>query len=141
MKKNIYNVLLVLAILFALLCFVFNVIMLIDFADKTVQTVSVLDISFKKIGTRSYVTIRPEFLYFSIFSTIFSLFTLVFLIIVGIKINRAELTYTKDEIAAKVAAMKQARQERKENKQREKDERKKAELRRQLDEIDKKNSD
>nr|DAR84807.1 MAG TPA: Selenoprotein S (SelS) [Caudoviricetes sp.] len=75
------------------------------------------------------------------FIALISLFSMFVLIFTFFKTNRAELIYTKDETAAKVAAMKQARQERKENKQREKDERKKAELQRQLDEIDKKNSD
>lgn len=130
MKKKVYNVLLILAIIFALLCFVFNLIILIDFAD--------LSVSFAK-----YVSFQLEhiFLYFSIFSTLFSLFVLVFLIIIGIKINRAELSYTKDEIAAKVAAMKQARQERKESKQREKEEQKKADLQRQLDELNRKDGE
>lgn len=141
MKKKVYNVLLIIAIIFAFLCFVFNLIMLIDFADKTVQSVSVMDLFYKNIGNRMNVQIRPEFIYFSIFSTLFSLFTLVFLIIIGIKINRAELSYTKDEIAAKVAAMKKARQERKESKQHEKEEQKKADLQRQLDELNKKDGE
>lgn len=130
MKKKVYNVLLIFAIIFALLCFVFNLIILIDFADLTVKFV-----------TMTYVKLKAIFIYLSIFSTLFSLFVLVFLIIIGIKINRAELTYTKEEIAAKVAAMKQARQERKESAQREKDEQKKADLQRQLDELNRKDGE
>ena len=59
----------------------------------------------------------------------------VFLIIIIIFLS------PKDEIAAKVAAMKQARQERKESKQREKEEQKKANLQRQLDELNKKDDE
>ena len=67
-----------------------------------------------------------------------SLFIMFVLIFVFFKINRAELSYTKDEITAKVAAMKKARQERKESKQREKEEQKNADLQRQLDELNRK---
>lgn len=70
-----------------------------------------------------------------------ALFGLILNIMVLITINRAELSYTKDEIAAKVAAMKQARQERKQSAQREKEEQKKADLQRQLDELNKKDGE
>lgn len=59
----------------------------------------------------------------------------IFLIIVVIFLS------PKEEIAAKVAAMKQARQERKESAQREKDEQKKADLQRQLDELNRKDGE
>lgn len=74
----------------------------------------------------------------SLFAALFGFVTNV---LVLITINRAELSYTKDEIAAKVAAMKQARQERKESKQREKEEQKKADLQRQLDELNRKDGE
>lgn len=59
----------------------------------------------------------------------------IFLIIVVIFLS------PKDEIAAKVAAMKQARQERKQSAQREKEEQKKADLQRQLDELNRKDGE
>ena len=66
-----------------------------------------------------------------------SLFSMFVFIFAFFKINRAELSYTKEEIAAKVAAMKQARQERKESVQRERNERKKAKLEDELKKLDK----
>ena len=140
-KKKVYNVLLIIAIAFAFLCFVFNLIMFIDFTDRTVHAVTWFNTVLKNTETFVGFDIKIHFLYFSIFSTLFSLFVLVFLIIIGIKINRAELSYTKDEIAAKVAAMKQARQERKQSAQREKEEQKKADLQRQLDELNRKDGE
>ena len=59
----------------------------------------------------------------------------IFLIIVVIFLS------PKEEIAAKVAAMKQAKRERKESSQREKDEQKKADLQRQLDELNRKDGE
>lgn len=75
------------------------------------------------------------------FIALISLFSMFVFIFAFFKINRAELSYTKDEIAAKVAAMKQARQERKQSAQREKEEQKKADLQRQLDELNRKDGE
>jgi hypothetical protein len=75
------------------------------------------------------------------FIALISILSIFIFVCAFIYLNRAELTYTKEEIAAKVAAMKQARQERKESAQREKDEQKKADLQRQLDELNRKDGE
>jgi hypothetical protein len=72
----------------------------------------------------------------SIVGIIISTVGIGFCIIVLFNAYKVQFSYTKDEIAAKVGAMKQARKERKESAQRERNERKKAKLEDELKKLD-----
>lgn len=129
MKKKIFNILFIIGSLLNLMPIIYSL-------KKLVHYIPFL----QKYGIDMPGETFELTVCFGVIFTI-ALFCMFCFTFVLFKINRVELTYTKEEIAAKVKEMRKAREERKEATKRNKTEQKKKDLQKQLDELNEKDGE
>ena len=132
MNTKIMKILLIILLLFFIFLLVANIITLC-----AIKQLIDLSIHYGSTGIGIDLMISDKITPVSIVGIIISTVGIGFCIIVLFNAYKVQFSYTKDEIAAKVGAMKQARKERKESAQRERNERKKAKLEDELKKLDK----
>lgn len=132
MNTKTMKILLIILLLFFIFLLVANIITLC-----AIKQLIDLSIHYGSTGIGIDLMISDKITPVSIVGIIISTIGIGFCIIVLFNAYKVQFSYTKEEIAAKVAAMKQARQERKESAQRERNERKKAKLEDELKKLDK----
>ena len=136
MNTKTIKILLIILLVFFVCFLIANIIILC-----ALKQLIDLSIYYGSTGVGIDLMISDKIKPISIIGIIISIVGIGFCIVILFNAYKVQFFYTKDEIAAKVAAMKQVRQERKQSAQREKEEQKKADLQRQLDELNRKDGE